>query len=73
MTHSNSIITPCALPESSRIIQTVPGTHFADSYRMADAWPHLGAFDTYLAITARTPVWMNALMSLHNQAVRLSG
>lgn len=73
MTHSNSRITPCALPESSRIIQTVPGTHFADSYRMADAWPHLGAFDTYLALTARTPGWMNALMSLRNQAVRLVG
>lgn len=73
MTRSNSNITACALPEGSRIIQTVPGSHFADCYRMADAWPHLDAFDTYLALTARTPGWMNALMSLRNQAVRLVG
>jgi Protein of unknown function (DUF2867) len=66
-------ITPCALPEGSRIIQTVPGSHFADCYRMADNWPELGAFDTFLALAARTPGWMNALMSLRNQAVRLVG
>lgn len=73
MTDSNSRITPCAVPDGSRIIQTVPNADFADCYRMADTWPHLGAFDTFLALTARTPGWMNALMSLRNQAVRLVG
>ena len=73
MTRSNSTITPCALPDGSRIIETVPGSHFADCYRMANTWPELEAFDTFLALTARTPGWMNALMSLRNQAVRLVG
>ena len=73
MTRSNSTITPCALPDGSRIIETVPGSHFADCYRMADMWRELDAFDTFLALTARTPGWMNALMALRNQAVRLVG
>ena len=73
MTRSNSRITPCALPAGSRIIQTVPSSHFADCYRMADTWPDLSAFDTFLALTAHTPRWMNALMAMRNQAVRLVG
>lgn len=32
MTRSNSRITPCALPEGSRIIQTVPNAHFSDCW-----------------------------------------
>jgi len=73
MTRSNSRIASCALPDGSHIIQTVPNAHFADCYRMADTWPELGAFDTFLALTARTPGWMDALMSLRNQVVRLVG
>ncbi len=73
MTRAVNKITACALPDGSRIIQTVPNSHFADCYRMADAWPELEAFDTFLALTARTSGWMNALMFLRNQAVRLVG
>ncbi len=63
----------CALPEGSRILASTPGADFADCYRFADASPQASALQTYLALVARTPGWMNALMALRNQAVRLVG
>ena len=63
----------CALPPASRIVQTLPGADFADSYCCADRHPELSALQTYLTWVARTPAWMNALMALRNQAVRLVG
>lgn len=65
--------TLCDLPRNSRIAQALPGSDFADCYQFDDLWPDLNAFDTYLTLVARTPGWMNALMAMRNQAVRLVG
>jgi len=65
--------TLCDLPSGSRIAQTLPGSDFADCYQFDDLWPDQNAFETYLTLTARTPGWMNALMAMRNQAVRLVG
>lgn len=63
----------CALPTSSHIHQALAGADFADCYQFADPWPGHTALEAYLALAARTPGWMNALMALRNQAVRLVG
>jgi hypothetical protein len=63
----------CALPGDSQIIKALPGADFADCYQLADQWPHLSALETFLELTSHTPGWMNALMSLRNQMVRLVG
>ncbi len=61
------------LPPASRIAQRTGGADFADSYRFADLHPERSALQSYLALTAATPAWMNALMSLRNQVVRCFG
>lgn len=66
-------IQACALPEGSRIMASLPGADFSDCYQFADPNPQASALQTYLALVARTPGWMNTLMALRNQAVRLVG
>jgi len=63
----------CDLPVGSRIAQTLPNADFADCYQFDDLWPDQNALETYLALVTRTPGWMNALMAMRNQAVRLVG
>ncbi|MEJ6007090.1 DUF2867 domain-containing protein [Paucibacter sp. AS339] len=62
-----------ALPATSRIARTLPGADFADCYSYADPRPEHSALQSYLSLTAHTPAWMNALMAVRNQAVRLVG
>ena len=63
----------CDVPSGSRIAQALAHNDFADCYQFDDLWPELDALQTYLAVVARTPGWMNLLMALRNQAVRLVG
>ena len=62
-----------ALPTPSYIASALPGADFADCYQFADPDPHASALETYLALVARTPFWMNALMALRNRVVALVG
>ena len=66
-------IQTCALPTGSRIIQSQPGADFADCHRFANTRPKASALESYLALIAHTPNWMNTLMDLRNQVVRLVG
>jgi Protein of unknown function (DUF2867) len=66
-------VAACPLPPGSRIVQTVPGADFADCYTLPDPHPELDALHTYLAIFARTPRWMHALMAIRNGVVRHLG
>ncbi len=65
--------TLCAVPAGSLIAQELPESDFADCYQFDDQWPDLNAMQTFLALMARTPGWMNALMAMRNQIVRLFG
>lgn len=65
--------TLCAVPGGSLIAQALPQSDFADCYQFDDQWPDLNAMQTYLTLVARTPRWMNALMAMRNQVVRLFG
>lgn len=62
-----------AVPAGSQIAQTLPDSDFADCYQFDDLWPELNAMQTYLTLMMRAPGWMNALLALRNQAVRLFG
>jgi hypothetical protein len=66
-------ITRQALPEHSHIATQTPGADFADCYCFADPCPQAGAMETYLTVMGRTPRWMDFLMAVRNQAVRLVG
>lgn len=61
------------VPNGSRIAQALPNSDFADCYQFDDLWPDQNALETYLTLVTRTPGWMNALMAMRNQAVRLVG
>jgi hypothetical protein len=65
--------TLCDIPSGSHIAQSLPNNDFADCYQFDDLWPDLDALQTYLHMVARTPGWMNALMVMRNQIVRLVG
>ena len=63
----------CDIPSRSLIAQSLPDNDFADCYQFDDLWPDMDALQTYLHVVARTPGWMNALMAMRNQVVRLVG
>ena len=65
--------TLCDIPSGSRIAQSLPDNDFADCYQFDDLWPDKNALETYLTLVTRTPGWMNALMAMRNQVVRLVG
>ncbi len=65
--------TLCGIPSGSHIAQALPHNDFADCYQFQDLWPDKDALQTYLHVVARTPGWMNALMAMRNQVVRLMG
>lgn len=65
--------TLCEMPVGSRIARALPNCDFADCYQFDDLWPDHNAMDIYLKLVTRTPSWMNALMAMRNQAVRLVG
>jgi len=66
-------ITRQDLPEHSHIATQTPGADFADCYLFADPCPQASAMETYLVVMGRTPRWMDFLMAVRNQAVRLVG
>lgn len=61
------------IPCDSQIATALADADFADCYQLDDLWPQQTALETYLTLVSRTPGWMNALMTLRNQAVRLVG
>jgi hypothetical protein len=63
----------CDLPAGSQIARALPNNDFADCYQFDDLWPDKTALETYLTLVTRTPGWMNALMAMRNQVVRLIG
>lgn len=66
-------ITLKPLPGQSKIVAESVGADFADCYCFADPQPESSAMETYLVVMGRVPGWMNFLMSVRNQAVRLVG
>ena len=63
----------CDMPVGSRIARELQNSDFADCYQFDDLWPDKNAMEIYLTLVTRTPDWMNALMAMRNQAVRLVG
>lgn len=61
------------VPSGSLIHQALPHADFADCYTLPDPHPELDALHTYLAVFARTPRWMHALMAIRNGVVRHLG
>lgn len=70
---STARITRQDLPVSSHIATQTPGADFADCYCFADPCPQASAMETYLTVMGRPPRWMDFLMAVRNQAVRLVG
>ena len=64
---------PTDVPPRSLIHQALPLADFADCYTLPDPHPELDALHTYLAVFARTPRWMHALMAIRNGVVRHLG
>lgn len=65
--------TLCDIPSGAYIVHSLPHNDFADCYQFDDLWPDIDALETYLTLVAHSPGWMNALMAMRNQVVRLVG
>lgn len=62
-----------AVPPQCRLAPGVPSADFYDSWQIADPRPDESALESWLAFTADTPAWMNALMNARNRIVGLFG
>lgn len=69
----NASLQKIAVPPQSVLAPSLATADFADSYLLPDPDPARGLLQTYLALSARTPAWMAALMALRNRVVRLVG
>ena len=54
--------TPTEMPPDTLIHQALANADFADCDILPDPHPELDALHTYLAVFARAPRWMHALM-----------
>lgn len=68
-----SPVTAIVVPPSSRISRELQGAYFFDAYEMPLAHDGQSALDIYLKIMARTPVWIDFLMTLRNRVVTVLG
>lgn len=55
------------------LASSLPTADFADCYLLPDPDPQAPLLQSWLRLSARTPAWMAALMSLRNRVVRLVG
>ncbi|WP_269632566.1 DUF2867 domain-containing protein [Pelomonas sp. BJYL3] len=61
------------VPAESRLAPSLASADFADCYALPDPQPQQELLALWLQLAARSPRWMNLLMSLRNRAVRLVG
>lgn len=64
---------PCPVPPQSAINARLAGAYFHDCHGIAVADTQPMALSHFLAALARSPVWVNTLMTLRNKMVRLAG
>lgn len=62
-----------AVPAQSVLAPSLATADFADCYLLPDPDPQAPLLQSWLRLSARTPAWMAALMSLRNRVVRLVG
>ncbi|MEY4730672.1 MAG: hypothetical protein RL020_1830 [Pseudomonadota bacterium] len=61
------------VPSNSEISRHVAGAYFYDSYELPITSASKSALEIYLGVVAKTPQWVNTLMSIRNRAVTLVG
>ena len=66
-------VVPCPVPVDCQLAPLLHNADFHGAYRLPDPLPQASALESWLALSARTPAWMNGLMALRNRAVRLVG
>jgi len=69
----NPAVTNTAAPPAARISQEIPGSYFHDCYEMPLEHEDCSALAIYLKVVARTPRWVESLMTLRNRVVSLLG
>jgi Protein of unknown function (DUF2867) len=68
-----SIATATDVPNNSEISCHLPGAYFYDSYELPIESASSSALEIYLGVVAKTPQWVNTLMTIRNRAVTLVG
>lgn len=61
------------VPASSALAASLPGAYFYDAWAIVPSDGDATALEMFLKVTANTPGWVNALMSLRNRVVSLLG
>jgi hypothetical protein len=61
------------VPNNSEISRYIPGAYFYDSYELPIESASSSALEIYLGVVAKTPQWVNTLMTIRNRAVTLVG
>jgi hypothetical protein len=67
------MVVPSDVPADSAVVGMKPDADYWDAYEVTVAGEPPSALHAYLAMTARTPKWIDALMGIRNAAVRLLG
>lgn len=66
-------ITAIDVPSSSRIRRELQGADFHDSYEASIAHNGRSALEIYLQVIAKTPSWINVLMTIRNRVASILG
>lgn len=66
-------VTAIDVPPSSRIHRELQGADFFDAYEAAIVHDGRSALEIYLRVVARTPSWINALMTIRNRVASILG
>ena len=61
------------VPNNSEISRHLHGAYFFDCYEMPVEFGSKSALEIYLDVVAKTPQWVNTLMTIRNRAVTLVG
>lgn len=67
------VVQLCPVPADCQLAPLLHNADFHDAYRLPNPLPAASALESWLALSAHTPAWMNALMALRNRAVALVG
>ena len=62
-----------AVPKDSEISKHLAGAHLFDAFAVSTNERERSALEIYIAVMAKTPAWVDAMMAARNKAVSLFG
>lgn len=67
------MVRPTDIPRDSEISKHLAGAHLFDAFEVSTDGGNRSALEIYIDVVAKTPDWINCLMTARNRAVALFG